>query len=92
MIELYDTNFDGENPKKISESKVVVKILKDLNFLESEKGGISIDQGEGWDELARVDRIKDLFGSITEDVTYLQDNKIMDYSLLVTKVDLGKMD
>jgi hypothetical protein len=92
VIELLDTDFFGEILIRISESRVVVKILKDLDFLELEPGGISTDQGEGWDWLAGVDRIRDLFGSITEDVKYLQDNKIMDYSLLVTKVDLGKMD
>jgi hypothetical protein len=92
MVELLDTDFVAENPIKISESRVFVKILKDLDFLELEPGGISIDQCNFWDWLAGVDRIRDLFGSITEDVRYLQDNKIMDYSLIVTKVDLGKMD
>lgn len=85
LIELLDRDFVGENPIRISESRVVAKILKDLDFLELEPGGISIVQGEGWDWLAGVDRIRDLFGSITDDVKYLQDNNIMDYSLLVTK-------
>jgi hypothetical protein len=49
VIELLDTDFVGENPIRISESRVVVKILKDLDFLELEGGGISTDQGEGWD-------------------------------------------
>ena len=91
-IRISHIDLTGRDLVRMSEKKAVGKILKDMDFLELERGGISVEGQGGQDREAGERRIRGLIGSITQDVRYLQDNKIMDYSLLVTKVDLGKMD
>jgi hypothetical protein len=79
------------NPQDLDEATIRAQVLKDMDFRELEPAGIFPRTGVGKGLVEKVSKLKYFKDCISQDVKFFALNGIMDYSLLLTKIDMAKV-